>query len=1031
MSINGQASTVFANTISGLDSLNVSNITVNGVDLTATYVPYQNANSDVNLGIRNLTATTITATTSMITPTPTLSDNSTLVSTTQFVKSQGYIGTAGLANYALLTGATFTGYINTLTIHLVDNSTIVATTAFVKGQNYITSSALTPYSLLSGATFVGAVFVPTSSYSDNSDRVATTNYVRNQGYLTSSSLSGYALLSGSTFTGNVFGLTATFSDNDTKFATTAYVKGQNYATSSALSNYALLSGATFTGIVYGLTATLTDNDTKFATTAYVKGQNYITSSALTPYALLASPTFTGAPSAPTPSTVDNTTKIATTAYVKNNLASYAPLTNATFTTPFRVNGSTSGSFIVDSLGDISCGSIVGGSDCEFAGFTIRGGGFVNPVTSLLGIDANGKIWKSGSAASVATLIATPSNINYYLVGSSATSGNFSVASIDSGNSFYFNPFSAILFTPSITTTSASSIFGYLTTASASSTYLTIANASSTYLPLSGGTIYDALGPTLKITTDVAGATKYSLLSIVVSAGAFYTGSLVGDSIIQAYNNCYHGVGASKSHKFYVNSSNRLEIDSAKTVITGQLGVNTTAPIGALSILLNGLGTNSPNGSNAWDVGYALFGPGSNSTTGSAVALTYNTASNYGCLVCLTPGVAWRDMHYSANSHLFKLGNTNLMTIDNGGNVVASGSITSNGTLTAPNFTASSGIFTTLTNTLQLNGGSTGAKWGQIHMNNGAYNLIMRQDTESFYLLIGSNPDGQWNGLRPFAITLSSGLLWSENGQRLSGGTEISTSCILSSGVPLRMATGNGDTGIAMELASSTTPLLNLQSNFRGTYNTAYLGACFRIDTRNAPLYQWLYRPPSSGTENMIMNLNSAGDLGCSTLTLSSASQQTYSPKQVLIGQNGSVLQYGQLESFSFICGGAGFGWGPGLWMNTNMGQYNNLVMVIPNRMVKNSASSAITITGTWSGYVGANLMICSVYLYNYFAGSYYFVGNGYQYQNIGGNHAVGGFTKTIPGGTLAAGEYVLYLQSNFGTATDTNDYCTFNAIIHP
>jgi hypothetical protein len=74
-----------------------------------------------------------------------------------------------------------------------------------------------------------------------------------------------------------------------------------------------------------------------------------------------------------------------------------------------------------------------------------------------------------------------------------------------------------------------------------------------------------------------------------------------------------------------------------------------------------------------------------------------------------------------------------------------------------------------------------------------------------------------------------------------------------------LATGNGDTGIAMELPSSTTPIFNLQSNFRGTTNTSYAGACFRIDMRNTPLYQWFYRAPGSGTENMIASMNSVGN----------------------------------------------------------------------------------------------------------------------------------------------------------------------------
>jgi hypothetical protein len=166
----------------------------------------------------------------------------------------------------------------------------------------------------------------------------------------------------------------------------------------------------------------------------------------------------------------------------------------------------------------------------------------------------------------------------------------------------------------------------------------------------------------------------------------------------------------------------------------------------------------------------------------------------------------------------------------------------------------------MTNTLRLNGGVPGSQWGQIHLNNGSYNLIIRQDTGNFFFLVGSNPDGQWNSLRPFIINLASGNLTSENGQNFFGGTTINTSCLLSSSVPLRLATGNGDTGIAMELPSSTAPLLNLQSNFRGTVNTAYNGACFRIDMRNSPLYQWFYRDAGSGFENLIMSLSFNGSL---------------------------------------------------------------------------------------------------------------------------------------------------------------------------
>ena len=995
MSINGQASTVFANTISGLDTLNVSNITVNGVDLTATYVPYQNANSDVNLGIRNLTGTSIIATTSMTTPTPTLSDNSTLVSTTAFVKSQGYIGTAGLANYALLSGATFTGPISTTNISVSGTSSIAGyvsdTSLNTTLSNYLTNA-------FANATFL-TISNASSTYLTISNASGTylTISLAGMTYATIASLSAYLTqaLASSTY--------LTISNASSTYLTISNASS-TYATIGSLSNYALKSGTTFTGAVNGLTATLTDNDTKFATTAFVKGQNYITSSALTPYAPLASPTFTGTVSAPTPSTSDNTTKVATTQYVKSNLASYAPLTNATFTTPFRVNGATTGSFTIDANSNLTVGSILGGANCEFATFTIRGGGIINPINALLGIDANGDIWRTAGIA-LAEVTTTNQNVNYSIIGTTQDSGALSIAYIDAlPTSFYFNPYTGILSAPSITTTATSSIFGYLTTASAASTYLTIANASSTYLtianasttylPLSGGTLYSVFAPILKLTLDSTGNTNYLISTLIVFAGAYYTGTLYADSIHYATNNCYYGVGASKSHKFYVQNSNRLEIDSVKTVITGQLGVNTTTPVGALSVLLDGTADNNPF---VWTAGHALFGSGANSSTGSAVALTYNTAGNYGALICLTPSVAWRDMYYSANSHSFKVGNTNLMTINGAGNVVATGTITGsilignnitlNGvpdfriiggginfylnnvqcgfwdkpdastwrisaatssylSLNAPTkvslqvgYTEYLGIaptFLTTPNTLSTSGL---VSFGQIHVNYGGYNVMQRNDGGAYYILIGNGVDAQWNGFRPFYITLNDGKLFSQNSQSFNGGCNIDV------------------------------------------------------------------------------------------LSLNTTSQQSYQPRQVLIGNNQNVVQYGQLNSYAFRCGGGGIGWSGGIYMNTSGGQSGTIGGVADNFMIKYSSSSKITISGTFSGYVGSSgTMNCIFYFYNYYTGAYTYVGQWSQFSNVGSNHAAGGLHATLE--FLPTGNYLVYMYGT-GVNTDYNDHCSFSVIIHP
>jgi len=150
--------------------------------------------------------------------------------------------------------------------------------------------------------------------------------------------------------------------------------------------------------------------------------------------------------------------------------------------------------------------------------------------------------------------------------------------------------------------------------------------------------------------------------------ASYTGFICLD-VCNAQNSFYGLTTPSNSSIYADTTQIRFNILSSNKMIilaNGSVGIGTTTPIGVFSVLLNGLGTNTPNASNTWDAGYALFGPGVGSTTGSAVALTYNTASNYGCLVCLTPGAAWREMQYSALSHSFKLGTTNFMTISTTG-----------------------------------------------------------------------------------------------------------------------------------------------------------------------------------------------------------------------------------------------------------------------------------------------------------------------------------------------------------------------------
>ena len=69
----------------------------------------------------------------------------------------------------------------------------------------------------------------------------------------------------------------------------------------------------------------------------------------------------------------------------------------------------------------------------------------------------------------------------------------------------------------------------------------------------------------------------------------------------------------------------------------------------------------------------------------------------------------------------------------------------------------------------------------------------------------------------------------------------------------------------MTEVGGTTPLLNFSLNFREpNFNTSYIGAGFRIDSRSTtdfPLFQWLVRSAGSSAENTAMCLTQDGKLG--------------------------------------------------------------------------------------------------------------------------------------------------------------------------
>jgi len=125
-----------------------------------------------------------------------------------------------------------------------------------------------------------------------------------------------------------------------------------------------------------------------------------------------------------------------------------------------------------------------------------------------------------------------------------------------------------------------------------------------------------------------------------------------------------------------------------------------------------------------------------------------------------------------------------------------------------------------------------------------YGLIQRHDGANFYFLVtdNNNPQGVWNGLRPFYIDMANGRLYSNNGQTFEGGTTIN----------------NGGLNYA-NFGGSSMNLLRGNTVFYGTVATGS-NAVLQVDwasginasVLNTATYNWQFVTGGSGST--VMNL---------------------------------------------------------------------------------------------------------------------------------------------------------------------------------
>jgi hypothetical protein len=389
----------------------------------------------------------------------------------------------------------------------------------------------------------------------------------------------------------------------------------------------------------------------------------------------------------------------------------------------------------------------------------------------------------------------------------------------------------------------------------------------------------------------------------ISSGYYnlFIGNNAGNAITSGYQNVFIGYSAGQSNTTgntnvfvgYQAGQNCTTTDN--TIVGGQAGVSLTT--GQYNCLIGSL------------AGYSLTTPSNNTMIGTGAGL--NTTTGSGNIV-----IGYQAQTSATTSNA----DSNCIVIGDG--------LNGNGTNT-----------TTIGNSsitdVYLNASGSVHCSGSLIINN---NLTFN-NTQNIYLAAGinwyvgggqvgyfDNPGSTWRISAATAPTLSLQAPTTLNLQ-ISG----SSLCVLNNSVytlgttanpiPFNMANGTGGyMGFASELASGTTPLLNMHVNFRGSVNTANVGGLFRIDGRNAgstPLFQWASRLPGSTTENVCASMDYTGALSIQSYGTSGSGWITQPSS---LGFNNGVQVGVQFTLYGSTTGSTGLGLTAGhsylMWAST-------------------------------------------------------------------------------------------------------------------
>ena len=420
--MNGISNTFIPNTLSGLETLNATNITINGVDISTLYVPFVNSPFDVDLADKNLTTSGRVQTTVLKLPSATYSTTKVLR-----VNSDKEVESVDLAPIYVA----YTGSVSNL-----DMGTFAVKSSYIPVANEdMINKRYADLTLLTQAD-------ATATYLSQAN--AALDYVSYFGAIKNVDIGNYAFRTYYTPT----------QPND--LVNKAFVDSTFLTQTNAASTYLTQTNAALTYLTQSNAGTTYLTITNAASTYLTQGaaaSTYLTqSNAASTYATItnlnlkansASPTFTGTVTLPstvifssTPSVgtgnflaIDGTGNLITTS--STSLTQTSTSTNATFYLTFVASSST-GTFVPLVFSQIMCNPNIGLIEVNNMKITSRNQG--GSQVSLLARDSAGNVIDG-----VMTQTASSANTNFPVgfIQSSGT-GTFTPLNETSG-AFTFNP----------------------------------------------------------------------------------------------------------------------------------------------------------------------------------------------------------------------------------------------------------------------------------------------------------------------------------------------------------------------------------------------------------------------------------------------------------------------------------------------------------------------------------------------------------------------------------------------------------------